>query len=169
MSARSFIEELRISVAAMQAAHPEKADALSRAHAAIVEGHVVDLGGGNGKVLSRNGNTWYTTNGSCECKAASYGNRCRHLEAWRLFQHVQKRLDAQQEPQPAPAPAPVKGIDPRYVISVHGQPMVRYVGLLKRALEDGLIELRADFLLNEDKLATLILDSRVVALEDGVH
>jgi hypothetical protein len=47
--------------------------------------------------------------------------------------------------------------------------MVRYVGLLKRALEDGLIELRADFLLNEDKLATLILDSRVVALEDGVH
>jgi hypothetical protein len=58
----------------------------------------------------------------------------------------------------------VQGIDPRYIVAVHGQPMVRYAGLLQRAREEGLIELRADFVLNDDKLA---IAHAVAIFKDG--
>jgi len=106
MTAPTFIDQLRITVATMQAEHPAKADTISRAHAAIVEGHVVDLGDGFGKVLSRNRSTWYTCNGTCDCTAATYGKVCRHLQAWKLYQHVHKRFAAQPT-GPAAVEAPV--------------------------------------------------------------
>jgi len=126
----------------MQAAHPKKADAIGRAHAAIVEGHVVDLGDGNGKVLSRNGHTWHTVNGVCDCQAAAFGKPCRHLQAWKLYQHVTKKVQPQALPavvEPAP-PAP-GGIDPRYLTYIRGKPFVRFDGLLALAHERGLVEL----------------------------
>jgi hypothetical protein len=126
----------------MQAAHPSKADAIGRAHAAIVEGHVVDLGDGNGKVLSRNGNTWYTCNGTCDCTAATYGKACRHLQAWKLYQYVAKRYAQTTASAPVePTPAPVSGIDPRFLTHIQGRPFVRFDGLLALAHERGLLEL----------------------------
>jgi hypothetical protein len=106
MSAPTFIDLLRGEVARMQTLHPERLGALSRAHAAIVEGHVVDTGDGNGKVLSRNGHTWYTTNGTCACTAAEFGKPCRHLQAWKLYQHIAKKHAQTIAPAPSPEVIP---------------------------------------------------------------
>jgi hypothetical protein len=107
MSTPTFIDTLRVTVATMQAQHPAKADAISRAHAAIVEGHVVAQGDGTGRVLSRNGHVWYTVNSHCDCTAADFHKTCRHLSAWKLFQHVQQQHAAEtsqaaQEPTSPP-------------------------------------------------------------------
>src|SRR4029434_441472 len=91
MSTPTFVDILRAEVARMQALQPARLGEFARAHAAIVEGQVVDTHDGNGKVLSRNGHTWYTTNGVCTCAAADHGKACRHLQAWKLYQHVAKK------------------------------------------------------------------------------
>jgi hypothetical protein len=122
MSAPTFLETLTYEAGRLQAARPEKAEAIGEAKQAIVDGHVVDKGSGNGQVLSRDGATWYGVGNQCTCPAGQFGQQdCRHLRAWRLYEFVRRRLAAQtpqepQEPAPpspavvsAPEPAPVQG------------------------------------------------------------
>jgi hypothetical protein len=100
MSAPTFIQTLRQEVALLQAQYPDRADEVSRACALIAMGYVVDQGDGNGQVLSSDGKRYYTVNGQCECSAAHHGRHCKHLSAWRLFKHVQKKVEAQTAPAP---------------------------------------------------------------------
>ena len=144
--APTFTDILRTAVATLQAAHPERLGEIARAHAAIIEGHVVRVDDANGKVLSRNGHTWYNVNGVCNCEAASFGKPCRHLSAWKLFRHVERQYDALQVPAPAPQEPPAEtpaGIDPRFITYLHGKPFVRYAGLLALAHDKGLVSLKA--------------------------
>jgi hypothetical protein len=93
LTPRTFTEELALTVATMQAERPDKAEAIGRAHAAIIEGHVRDNHDGTGRVLSRTGETWYTVNAHCECTASDFHKPCRHLSAWKLYQHVLKKAE----------------------------------------------------------------------------
>ena len=165
MVASTFTDVLRTTVAALQAAHPERVGEIARAHAAIIEGHVVRVDADNGQVLSRNGSTWYTTNGRCDCQAGAFGKRCRHLSAWKLYQHVQKQYATMQTP--APAPVPVPGLDPcltRHLVVIQGKPFVRYAGLLDLAHQRGLVALTADWTYND---AELSLAHAVATFQDG--
>jgi len=167
MSAPTFIDTLRVTVATMQAQYPAKADAISRAHAAIVEGHVVAQGDGTGRVLSRNGHVWYTTNSHCDCTAGHFQKQCRHLEAWKLYQYVQRKLDAQaptlaQAPPLSPSssvdtptalPAALVGVDPKYIVLIQYKPFARFAGLLDLAHRRGLQSLEATFTYNDLELS----------------
>jgi hypothetical protein len=166
----TFTDQLRMSVALMQAAHPEKADAIGRAHAAIIEGHVIENGDGTGRVLSRNGSVWHTTNGACDCTAAAFGKTCRHLEAWKLYQHVAKKW-SQTRPPAAPAEdvplevaALAVSVPAKYLQLVKGKLHVRFVGLLAMAHEQGLRDLRADFTHIE---AEVVYAHAVAVFSDG--
>lgn len=175
MSTRSFIDELRITVATMQAMKPDKADAIGRAHALIVDGFLVDNGDGTGTVLSSNLSTRYSVNGACACAAAAQGKRCKHLEAWDLYKLVQKRLAAQlapevlkdqasREPSMAEDTAELVRIPPQYIQLIQGKPFVRYFGLLAMAHAQGLQKLQASFTYND---AELSLAKAVAVFADG--
>lgn len=155
MALTTFTDVLRTTVAALQAAHPERVGEIARAHASIIEGHVVRVDADNGQVLSRNGHAWYTVNGMCDCQAGSFGKPCRHLSAWKLYKHVQKQYDALQAPTPAPEPAPPTGtrIPGHFLQDVQGQRYIKYAGLLQLAHERGLQELRATWTLNAEALS----------------
>lgn len=154
MSNVTFTDVLRIEVAALQAAYPERLGDIARAHAAIIEGHVIDTHDGNGKVLSRNGNTWYTTNGVCTCQAAAFGQPCRHLSAWKLYKHVAKKFDAQQEPvMPTPEPLTTQSIPKEYIVTIQGKPFVKFAGLLELAHQRGIQGLEVTFTYNDPELA----------------
>jgi hypothetical protein len=152
MSDLTFTDILRSEVARMQALQPERLGEFARAHAAIVEGHVVDTHDGNGKVLSRNGHTWYTTNGVCTCAAADHGKACRHLQAWKLYQHVAKKhaeatqVPAQDETTPLRIPA-------HFLTTVQGTRCIKYAGLLSLAHAAGLQSLAATYTANEPELS----------------
>jgi hypothetical protein len=146
MSTLTFTDLLRSEVARMQSLHPERAGEIGRAHAAIVEGHVVALDADNGQVLSRNGHTWYATNGTCVCPAAVHGKGCRHLQAWKLYQHIAK-LHAALHVQGAPCdeehvPVDVPcGVEKRWIETISGKPFIKFEGLRHLAEEAGLVEL----------------------------
>jgi hypothetical protein len=95
MSAPTFLQTLRHEVGLLQAQYPDRADEVSRACALITMGYVVDQGDGNGKVLSSDGTRYYAVNGQCECRGAQYGRHCKHLSAWKLYKHIERRLAAQ--------------------------------------------------------------------------
>jgi hypothetical protein len=71
MSHRTFLDVLRSEVAQMQAAHPERAGELARAHALILHGMVLPSADDptTGTVLSSDGQARYTVNGQCSCQA----------------------------------------------------------------------------------------------------
>jgi hypothetical protein len=71
-----------------------------------------------------------------------------------------------QEPAPEPeaAPAPGHGIKPEFVVSIHGQEFIRFVGLLAMAHEKGLVSLKAEFTSVTDALA---LAHAVATFQDG--
>ena len=118
----TFADMLRIIVATKQAEQPDKADAIGRAHAAIQDGHVVDLGAGHGKVLAKDGTTWHQVNGSCDCTAASYGKRCHHLSVWELYQEVHARY-AEQPEETLPVLPPALSTSARALPSVGPLPL----------------------------------------------
>jgi hypothetical protein len=161
MATRTFTDQLRITVAALQVEKPEKADAISRAHAAIVNGHVLPCGDGTGKVLSDNLSTWYTVNGTCICPAASYDRHCKHATAWGLYKFVQKEFTKYQDtliPQPDAIPdVPVEPlpttIPAQYLVRIHGKPFVLYTGLLAMAHDAGLVKLEVRFVSVTETLA----------------
>jgi hypothetical protein len=168
MSTPTFVDLLRSEVARMGALHPDRVGELGRAHAAIVEGHVVDMGDGNGKVLSRNGHTWYATNGICACTAGDFGKPCRHLQAWKLYQHVAKKVSETRPPAPDAEDEPhaklAVVVPAKYLQLVKGKLHVRFAGLLAMAHEQGLQDLRADFTHLE---AELVIAHAVAVFSDG--
>jgi hypothetical protein len=67
---------------------------------------------GNARVLSSTDATvWYDVNGTCSCPDAQYRKvHCKHLSAWKLYQHIQHQVDTETPPAPLllpPAPAVV--------------------------------------------------------------
>jgi hypothetical protein len=105
MSTPSFLDTLRLEVAKFQATHPEREAELARAHALILHGMVVPSPADpeTGQVLSSNGQKVYHVNGVCDCDAGQHGRGCKHVHGWRLYQYVQRKLDA-QTPQMAQEP-----------------------------------------------------------------
>jgi hypothetical protein len=102
MAAPTFLDILRSEVARMQSLHPERKGELARAHALILHGMVLpsDDDPATGSVLSSDGKTRYTCNGTCDCQAGQHGKPCKHLQSWRLYQYIARKV----EPRP-PAPA----------------------------------------------------------------
>ena len=105
MEALTFLETLKREVGRMQAMHPEREGELARAHALILHGQVLPSADdpSTGQVLSSDGEKRYTVNGTCDCQAGQHGKGCKHQQAWKLYQYVAGKVEA----QPAPAPQPL--------------------------------------------------------------
>jgi len=97
MAAPTFLDTLKREVARMQTAHPEREGELARAHALIMHGMVLpsDDDPATGTVLSSDGKTRYTCNGICDCQAGQHGKPCKHLQGWRLYQYIARKVTAQ--------------------------------------------------------------------------
>lgn len=147
MSTHTFLDTLRITVAKLQAAHPEREGELARAHALILHGMVVpspeDLE--TGQVLSSDGQKVYHVNGSCSCTAGEHGRDCKHQHAWKLYKYIQGKVEA-------PVEMP-HGIDPRHVVQIQGKPFVKFAGLLDLAHQRGLQSLKVDWTFNDAELS----------------
>jgi hypothetical protein len=99
MSALTFTQVLRSEIARMQSLHPEREGELARAHALIMQGMVVPTDDpATAHVLSSDGQKRYTVNGSCECSAGQHGKACKHMHAWKLYQYIVKKVQAQAPP-----------------------------------------------------------------------
>jgi hypothetical protein len=106
MSTSTFLQTLKSEVARMQAAHPERADEISRANALIMLGMVTPTDDPTtALVLSSDGTKHYEVNGTCSCTAGAHGKACKHMHSWKLYQHVLKKM-APTAPTPTPAPLP---------------------------------------------------------------
>src|SRR5262245_45509010 len=94
MAAPTFLQTLKVEVARMQAARPDKEGDIARAHALIMQGMVQPSGDDPAlaRVLSSDGSTWYAVNGTCSCPAGQHGKACKHLQAWKLYQHISKKM-----------------------------------------------------------------------------
>ena len=92
-----FLAMLRTEVAKFQAVHPEREGEIARAHALILHGMVVPspTDPATGQVLSSDGQTTYHVNGSCDCRAGQHGQECKHVAAWKLYQYIARKVDAQ--------------------------------------------------------------------------
>jgi hypothetical protein len=108
MAAPTFLQTLAAEVARMQAAHPEREGELARAHALILHGQVLPSADDpqTGQVLSSDGQTHYTVNGTCNCQAGQHGKGCKHMQAWKLYQYIAGKVEAQSTREALPAPAP---------------------------------------------------------------
>jgi hypothetical protein len=100
MAAPTFLQILTSEVARMQTLHPEREGELARAHALILHGQVLPSADdpATGRVLSSDGEKRYTVNGQCDCQAGQHGKPCKHLQSWRLYQYITKRMEAQPTP-----------------------------------------------------------------------
>jgi hypothetical protein len=101
MSAPSFLQVLTYEVGRLQAAHPEREGELARAHALILHGMVVPSADdpATGQVLSSDAQTVYRVNGTCTCRAGEHGTMCKHRQAWQLYQHITKKVEALPTPE----------------------------------------------------------------------
>jgi hypothetical protein len=110
MAAPTFLQVLTAEVARMQAAHPEREGELARAHALILHGMVLPSADdpATGSVLSSDNARRYSVNGSCTCQAGQHGKGCKHLQAWKLYQYIARKVEA-QEPQEAPSASQASG------------------------------------------------------------
>ena len=106
MSPSTFLQVLKTEVGRMQLAHPEREGELARAHALILHGMVLPSADDphTGQVLSSDGQKQYTCNGTCDCQAGQHGKPCKHLQSWRLYQYVARKVEAQPTPAPSPLP-----------------------------------------------------------------
>jgi hypothetical protein len=103
MSARTFAEALRVETAMLQAQHPTRENEIARACALIANGQVVPMADGTARVLSSTDATvWYdVTAAACSCPDAQYRKvHCKHLSAWKLYQHIQHQVDTAPPPVP---------------------------------------------------------------------
>src|SRR5215475_8983531 len=93
MAPTTFLQTLQREVARMHAAHPEREGDITRAHALILQGMVTPTDDPTtAHVLSSDGTTHYTVNGSCNCQAGQHGRDCKHLHAWKLYQYIATRV-----------------------------------------------------------------------------
>jgi hypothetical protein len=100
MALSPFLQTLAAEVARMQAAHPEREGELARAHALILHGMVVPSPAdpATGTVLSSDAQTTYAVNGTCSCQAGQHGKACKHMQAWKLYQYIAGKVEAQETP-----------------------------------------------------------------------
>ena len=105
----TFVQTLKSEVARMQAAHPERLGELARAHALILHGMVLPSADDpqTGQVLSSDAQTTYSVNGTCDCQAGQHGKGCKHLQAWRLYQYVARKVETAPAVALPEAPASV--------------------------------------------------------------
>ena len=98
MASPAFLDVLRSEVAKLQAAHPERLGELARAHALIVNGLVVPSATDpdTGLVLSSDLTKSYTVNGACDCQAGQHGKGCKHVQAWKLYQYVVRKVGCRE-------------------------------------------------------------------------
>lgn len=188
MSTSPFTEALQAEVATLQAQHPILAGALDKALTLVAGGAVFPLEDGRtAHVRSQSDPTRsHLVNGTCDCKAAQHhAAPCAHRLAFRVYQRVIERLAADEErwvpvdlPEAPPVPLEPSGAsDPRlgqpaaaaaipahYLVSLHGKPFVRYVGLLAMAHEAGLVTLTTQI---ESHTAALVLASATATFQDG--
>src|SRR5687767_3293396 len=88
MTPSTFAKVLKSEVARVQTLHPELEGKLARAHALILQGMCTPSteDPAIGRVLSSDGQTWYTVNGTCSCQAGQYGHDCKHFRgSWPLL------------------------------------------------------------------------------------
>jgi hypothetical protein len=95
MQPATFLQTLKVEVARMQAAHPERTGELARAHALILHGQVLPSTDDptTGQVLSSDAQTTYSVNGTCSCPAGEHGKPCKHLQAWKLYQYIAGKVE----------------------------------------------------------------------------
>jgi hypothetical protein len=108
MAAPTFLQTLAVEVARMQAAHPEREGELARAHALILHGMVPPSTDdpATGMVLSSDHATRYAVNGTCSCQAGQHGKACKHMQAWKLYQYIAGKVEAQTAPVSPSVPLP---------------------------------------------------------------
>jgi hypothetical protein len=100
-TASTFLETLKREVGRMQALYPDREGELARAHALILHGMVVPSADdpATGQVLSSDASTVYHVNGTCTCRAGEHGQGCKHMQAWKLYQYIAGKVEAQPVPE----------------------------------------------------------------------
>jgi hypothetical protein len=101
MSPRTFLEVLKAETMKFQASHPELEAEIARASALIRLGMVTPSPDDPtvGQVLSSDGQKVYHVNSHCDCEAGQHGRACKHVSGWRLYQHIQGKVEAQATPE----------------------------------------------------------------------
>jgi hypothetical protein len=109
MTPSTFLQTLKAEVARMQSLAPEREGEFARAHALILNGQVLPTEDPEtGMVLSSDGEKRYEVNGTCNCQAGQHGQGCKHLQAWKLYKFIRRKVEAQPTPPALPeAPASV--------------------------------------------------------------
>src|SRR5438132_3851041 len=122
-------------------------DRLGRAVTLVESGHVwLEEDGQHAAVQSLDDARWHAVNSACDCEDAAYraeGGLCQHRLAVGLVRRAQELM---HKPVILPEDeAPPSGIDPRFLVTLHGKKYIQYVGLLALAHERGLVSLKAHF------------------------
>ena len=130
-------------------------DRLVRAVALVETGRVwIETDGQHAMVQSRDGQRWYTVNAACDCEDAAYraeGGFCQHRLAVGLLRRAQELMSRPVVlPDEEPAPS---GIAAKFIVLIQQKPYVKFAGLLQRAHERGLPELRAEWTYNDATLS----------------
>jgi hypothetical protein len=147
MNDTPFATVLRVTIAKLQAQHPEREGEIARANALITNGHVLPMGDGTARVLSSSDPAlWYEVNGSCNCPDAVHRKvQCKHISAWKLYQFIEKQVAAQTAPpalaSPEASSTASSAIPSAYLTKIQGRDFIRFEGLLALAHEAGLVEL----------------------------
>jgi hypothetical protein len=144
---------------------------LSCAVALVKGGQVLQMDDGAWEVesVSVPGKQYHINGTGCPCEDASYRapqGRCKHVLGVFLARKALALMatppqpetpavevqDEAPEPEPEP-PAAVQGIDPRYVVSLHGKDYILYSGLVALAHQRGLRSLKAEFITVTETMA----------------
>jgi hypothetical protein len=154
---------------------------LAKGLALVQQGGVFETGDGYFEVASQRegAQPHRVTCTTCDCDWAAFnpGAICSHMAAVMLMKKSLRLLADAQTDRPLPAadahgdehlvdvtdlvegtPAaephePVPGIDPRYVVTLHGKDYVLYTGLVALAHQRGLRSLKAEFISVSETLA----------------
>ena len=124
---------------------PTLHDRLDRALALVEAGAVwLEEDGQHATVRSLDGTRWHAVNAACDCQDAAYraeGGLCQHRLAVGL---VRRAHELMYKPVVlSEEEAPPSGIDPRFLVHLHGKPFIQYQGLLALAHARGLVSLKA--------------------------
>ena len=130
-------------------------DRLGCAVTLVEAGHVwLEEDGQHAAVQSLDGARWHAVNAACDCQDAAHraeGGLCQHRLAVGL---VRRAHELMHKPVVLPdEEAPPSGIDPRFLVHLHGKPFIQYQGLLALAHERGLVSLKAHFVTVTPELA----------------
>jgi hypothetical protein len=129
---------------------------LTRALALVEAGHVwLEEDGQHAAVQSYDGARWHAVNAACDCEDAAYkaeGGYCQHRLAVGLVRRAQEFMCNPVVLPDEELPAP-SGIDPKFIVLIQNKPFVRFAGLLQRAHERGLQELRTTWTYNDAELS----------------